>query len=114
MADILKENLIDAVGWLLFRETDFHYLLRYLTSSPHDATALEWQAGAYFSSLVLLYSIPLMVHMWLDHKSETSKTPQTSVDYGSLLTRTVTAAGLFGSTLLLRTATSADFIYFQF
>ena len=102
-------------GWLLFRETDFHYLVRYLTLSPTAATALEWHAGAYFCCLVLLYSIPLMIHMWLDNSaSDAAVRPPVATGYSALAIRTATAAGLFGLTLLLRTATSADFIYFQF
>jgi hypothetical protein len=102
------------IGWLLFRETDLHYLMRYLTLSPSDATALEWQAGAYFSSLVALYALPIGVHMWLDRDEKNAKPQEAQAFYGSLAIRTVTAAGLFGATLLLRTATSADFINFQF
>jgi alginate O-acetyltransferase complex protein AlgI len=102
------------IGWLLFRETDLHYLMRYLTLSPVDATTLEWQAGAYFSSLVALYSLPIVVHMWLDRDEKSARAEEPRAFYNSLAMRTVTAAGLFGATLLLRTATSADFIYFQF
>jgi D-alanyl-lipoteichoic acid acyltransferase DltB (MBOAT superfamily) len=102
------------IGWLLFRETDLHYLMRYLTLSPAAATALEWQAGAYFSALVALYSLPIVVHMWLDRDETSTRAEAPRAFYNSLAMRTVTAAGLFGATLLLRTATSADFIYFQF
>lgn len=101
-------------GWLLFRETDFHYLVSYLSSSPGAATALEWQAGAYFACLVLLYSLPIVVHMWVDSKSPAAREAATSSGYRSLALRTATATVLFAVTLLLRTATSADFIYFQF
>lgn len=103
------------IGWLLFRETDLHYLVRYLTLSPADATALQWQAGAYFSALVALYALPIAVHMWLDRGGAKDAQPhRAEAFYNSLAVRTVAAAGLFGATLLLRTATSADFIYFQF
>jgi hypothetical protein len=88
--------------------------MRYLTLSPATATALEWQAGAYFSSLVALYSLPIVVHMWLDRDEKSARAEVPKAFYNSLAMRTVTAAGLFGATLLLRTATSADFIYFQF
>jgi len=102
------------IGWLLFRETDFHYLMRYLTLSPSAATPLEWQAGAYFASLVLLYSVPLMIHMAMDRRSDAAAPGQAVLRYGSLAMRTATATALVTLTLLLRTATSADFIYFQF
>lgn len=112
-ARILLMFVLINFGWLLFRETDFHYLMTYLTLAPADATALEWQAGAYFSCLVLLYSLPLVVHMWLDRGPALADNNASS-RYSSLALRTATATGLFGMTLLLRTATSADFIYFQF
>ena len=103
------------IGWLLFRETDLHYLWKYLRLSPGDATPLEWQAGLYFAGLVFVYSVPLIVHMWIDRNREEGEVAaRPAIGYDLLAVRAATATGLLGATLLLRTATSADFIYFQF
>src|SRR5262249_3931434 len=67
---VLLRFVLTNIGWLLFRETDLHYLIRYLMLSPSAATQLEWQGGAYFCGLTLVYSLPLIGHMWLDHARE--------------------------------------------
>jgi hypothetical protein len=50
------------LGWLLFRETDLHYLINELTLRPWAAASADWEAAAYFASLVCIYSLPLVVH----------------------------------------------------
>jgi alginate O-acetyltransferase complex protein AlgI len=99
------------IGWLMFRETDLHQLVAYFWLSPWAATPLEWQAAGYFSAMVLLYSIPLMVHMLIDGERAAVSAPAA---LNSLAVRTATSTALFGGILLLRAASSADFIYFQF
>ena len=47
------------VGWLMFRETDFHYLLKYATQSPFAADRAQVEAGAYLFLTVLTFSWPL-------------------------------------------------------
>jgi alginate O-acetyltransferase complex protein AlgI len=105
------------VGWLMFRETDLHQLMAYFSLSPWAATPLEWHAAAYFSMMVLLYSIPLMIHMFID-RERAALIFQGAVGApgvkDSLAFRTATSTALFGGILLLRAANSADFIYFQF
>jgi alginate O-acetyltransferase complex protein AlgI len=102
------------IGWLMFRETDLHQLAGYLMLAPSAATGLDWQAGIYFVCLVLIYSIPLIVHMCLDQGQEPGADVDSGRRFNSLALRSVTSAGLFGGILLLRAANSADFIYFQF
>ena len=50
-------------GWLLFRETNPHYLLRYLSLSPFAMTRADVQAGAYLLLLAGV-SAPIFVHDW--------------------------------------------------
>jgi D-alanyl-lipoteichoic acid acyltransferase DltB (MBOAT superfamily) len=102
---ILLMFALTNIGWLMFRETDLHQLAAYFSLSPWAASPLEWRAAAYFSAMVLLYSIPLMVHMCLNEERAA---------LNSLAVRTATCTALFGGILLLRAASSADFIYFQF
>jgi D-alanyl-lipoteichoic acid acyltransferase DltB (MBOAT superfamily) len=100
------------IGWLLFRETDLRQLADYLTLAPSAASGLEWKAGAYLACVVLLYSMPLIVQMYLGRPHETGI--YSGRRFNSLAVRSLTAAGLFGGILLMRAASSADFIYFQF
>ena len=103
------------IGWLLFRETDFHYLLKDFTLSPWDAPALEWQAAAYFTCLVSIYASPLILHYFLDPERSIARTgPPLYTHARSLLLRTATSTAMFAAILVLRTANSGDFIYFKF
>jgi hypothetical protein len=111
---ILLMFALTNIGWLMFRETDLHQLVGYLSITPSAASPLEWQAGLYFFCLVLIYSIPLIVHMCLDREAKSAGGTYPARRFHSLVFRCTTSAGLFGGILLLRAASSADFIYFQF
>ncbi|HEX4241931.1 MAG TPA: MBOAT family O-acyltransferase [Steroidobacteraceae bacterium] len=102
------------VGWLMFRETDLHRLGIDFALSPAAATALEWQAACYFIALTALYSLPLIAHMYLDANRGVEGEFRSAGRLHSLAARSATAVVLFGGILLLRAASSADFIYFQF
>ncbi len=105
--------MLTNIGWLLFRETDFHYLRNELMLRPWDATAQNWQAAAYFVCLVGIYSVPLVIHWFADGRTGVNAAlPHAAAK--SLLLRTATATGLFLAILVLRTANSGDFIYFKF
>ena len=110
---ILGMFILTNIGWLLFRETNFHYLARYLTLSPWAATSLEWEAGVYLASLVGLYATPLVIHIYVEERAAGARAGR-SAQLRPLLLQTAVAAVLFAGILLLRTAASGDFIYFQF
>lgn len=113
-ARIILMFVLINIGWLMFRETNFHYLIRELTTGPFDATALEWQGAGYFTLLTLLYASPLMIHAALD----SMPMPLAARVFGSenrqFVTRMAVAAGLFLGILVLQSDTSVDFIYFKF
>jgi D-alanyl-lipoteichoic acid acyltransferase DltB (MBOAT superfamily) len=111
---ILLMFALTNVGWLMFRETDLRQLGAYFALSPLAATPLEWRAGCYFAALTALYSLPLVMHMCLDRNREPGVEFHSAGRFDSLAARTGTAAVLFCGILLIRAASSADFIYFQF
>lgn len=102
------------VGWLMFRETDFHYLSRYLSLKPWDASSLEWQAAGYFTMLVVIYSMPLAFHAWWDMRRDTGTRAGVPAYDLPIVSQGALATLLFAAILLLRTAATADFIYFKF
>ncbi len=104
------------LGWLLFRETDFRYLVNDLTLSPWRASAADWQAAAYFACLVCLYSLPLVLHYYVDRGRANGGAAAAAPSVASrpLPLRTAVAMCLFLAILVLRTSNSADFIYFKF
>jgi alginate O-acetyltransferase complex protein AlgI len=102
------------IGWLIFRETDLHQLLRDLVLRPTAASLLEWKAAMYFICLVLIYSIPLIISMCLNWQPSAEIRDPRAGGWISLMRRTAISAVLFTGILLLRTAISGDFIYFQF
>jgi len=111
---VLLMFLLTNLGWLLFRETDLAQLGRDLATAPAAATPLEWQAGLYFVCLVLIYSLPLIAHMCLDRIRARASDRFAAAGFDSLAIRSAASMALFGGILLLRAASSADFIYFQF
>jgi D-alanyl-lipoteichoic acid acyltransferase DltB (MBOAT superfamily) len=104
------------LGWLLFRETDFRYLVNDLTLRPWQASSADWQAAAYFGCLVCLYALPLVLHYYVDRGSAAGSAAAAVPSGASrpLPVRTAVAMGLFLAILVLRTSNSGDFIYFKF
>jgi hypothetical protein len=99
-------------GWLLFRETDLHAIVRDLTLSPWRSTAFDRQAGLYLFLLALGYSVPLWVQsVWVEmHRGERAQT----AGWGVAIVRAAACGAAFAAILALRSRTSLDFIYFQF
>jgi alginate O-acetyltransferase complex protein AlgI len=106
--------ILTNVGWLLFRETDIHYLIRDLMTPISRATPLEWQAARYFVGVIFLYSIPLILHAAFDRMRAQSKQAGEDLRLRNVWGRLALATSLFSAMLVLRTGSSADFIYFRF
>ena len=124
---ILGMFALTNLGWLVFRETDLHTLVRDLALSPFHRSPFGRQAGAYLFLLAALYSLPLWIHsLWVYNRPA----PQ-GADNGPSATRVDPIVGheptlwrvaaqtclsgvLFAAILILRSRTSLDFIYFRF
>ena len=108
--------VLACVGWLMFRETDIHMLLRDFTLTPWTATAPDRQVGTYLFVLTLVYSVPL----WIDSAWAVYLRPwwearrPSSLAWNPLIVRTALAALAFALILVFRSRQSLDFIYFQF
>lgn len=114
---VLGTFLLAHLGWLMFREQNFAYLLRHLSLSPFGYGAEDWQAAGYLSCLTLLYSLPLWLHMLVDGlilQPRRERVPPEARRERSAVLRTALAVLLFVGILVLRSTVTADFIYFQF
>ena len=101
------------IGWLLFRETEFHAILRDLRLVPWQSTPADRQIGLYLFLLAFGYSIPLWAQsIWVElHRGEH---PLTTDAWTGAVVRAVACGFAFAAILVLRSRTSLDFIYFQF
>ena len=98
------------IGWLMFRETDIHQLIRHLTLFPGSSSDLYRSTAAYLFVMVAIYSIPI----WLEPLYNTFRT-RVLVNHNLRFSfETTGAMVLFLFILILGSRRSLDFIYFQF
>jgi D-alanyl-lipoteichoic acid acyltransferase DltB (MBOAT superfamily) len=101
------------VGWLLFRETELHAIMRDFTLAPWHSTPQERQIGIYLFLLALGYSIPLWAQsIWVEvHRGRPARGDE---GWSRAALRALAYGAAFAAILVLRSRTSLDFIYFQF
>jgi alginate O-acetyltransferase complex protein AlgI len=101
------------IGWLLFRETEFHAIARDLRLVPWHSTPQDRQIGVYLFLLAFGYSIPLWAQsVWVErHRGQH---PLRDDAWSGVVVRAVACGAAFAAILVLRSRTSLDFIYFQF
>jgi D-alanyl-lipoteichoic acid acyltransferase DltB (MBOAT superfamily) len=114
MIKILGTFVLINIGWLMFRETDIHTLLRYFQLTPWSSTAEDTLAAGYLFSLTLLYALPIFFHGLLYFHDKKSRGLQDEYAKSLLLLRPVLASLLLVGVLTLRSPEPATFIYFQF
>jgi D-alanyl-lipoteichoic acid acyltransferase DltB (MBOAT superfamily) len=110
------------VGWLLFRETNFHYLAKYVAQNPFAADQAQIEAGAYLFLTVLTFVWPMFLHDWLVAYTandelvlpsrEQLRTPAREI--GVALVQGLVAGVLLTAILVMHSRASLDFIYFAF
>ena len=101
------------VGWLLFRETELHAIVRDLTLVPWHSTPADRQVGLYLFLLAFGYSIPLWAQsIWAElHRGQPAVE---EAGWGRAVVLALAYGAAFAAILVLRSHTSLDFIYFQF
>ena len=100
-------------GWLLFREHDLGQIAHDLTRSPFSASLEQWQMATYFCVLVLIYSLPMTIHLLVTGIPSWQIETRLSAR-GRFVTETVAAALLLLGIVAFRSIATSDFIYFQF
>jgi alginate O-acetyltransferase complex protein AlgI len=104
---------ITCFGWLLFRERNLGQIVHDLSLSPFAATGEQWRIGIYFVVLVLIYALPLVVHMLTTGIDGWRVEARLSNRSQFILETGIAVLLLFGIVTIRSVATS-DFIYFQF
>src|SRR5262249_28552441 len=105
--------VLTSIGWLLFRETELHAIVRDLSLVPWHSTPEDRQIGLYLFLLAFGYSVPL----WAQSiRVERHRGGVAAVDerWPRAALRALAYGAAFAAILALRSHTSLDFIYFQF
>ncbi|MEO5753190.1 MAG: MBOAT family O-acyltransferase, partial [Chthoniobacterales bacterium] len=100
-------------GWLLFRERNLAQIIHDLAQSPFAATAEQWRIGIYFVVLVLLYALPLVIHMLATGLPNWQIGTRLS-KRGRFVMEAAVAVVLLLGIVTIRSVATSDFIYFQF
>jgi alginate O-acetyltransferase complex protein AlgI len=110
---VLGMFVLTLVGWLLFRETELHAIVRAFTLMPWHSSAQDRQVGLYLFLLAFGYSIPLWAQsIWVERHRGRAALEEESL--GRAAVRALAYGAAFAAILVLRSRTSLDFIYFQF
>ena len=100
-------------GWLLFREHDFGQITHDLAQSPLSASPEQWRMATYFCILVLIYAIPMIIHLLATGIPGWQIETRLSAR-GRFVMETSTAVLLLLGIVTVRSIATSDFIYFQF
>ena len=104
---------ITCFGWLLFRERNLGQIAHDLAQSPFAATAEQWRMATYFVVLVLIYALPLVVHMLTTGIAGWRIEARLS-NRGQFILETALAVLLLLGIVTIRSVATSDFIYFEF
>jgi hypothetical protein len=108
---VLTMFLLVNVGWLMFRETDVHQLLRDLALRPGSDSPAQRMAAGHFLGMIGCYSSPL----WIDSGLYLGRVYQSArATLGWALAEGATALLLIVAMAVFSSEVSSDFIYFQF
>ncbi len=99
------------VGWLMFRETDVHQLLRDLALRPGSDSPAQLMAAGHFLGLIGLFSLPLLGDSLL-YLSRAYERARATLSWALL--EGLTAAMLLAAIVFFYSDIPGDFIYFQF
>ena len=104
---------VTCFGWLLFRERNLERIAADLTQSPFMASPEQWRMAIYFVALVLIYALPLVIHILATGLPHWRLDARLS-DRGRFVLETAVAVLLMLGIVTIRSVATSDFIYFQF
>ncbi|MFC1474636.1 MBOAT family O-acyltransferase [bacterium] len=99
------------IAWVIFREQDFHYIIKYLSISPFGMSEFDVQAAVYVFLRVFIFSLPIWIHIVYAHVRDRvfGQRPWLFIVFKTLI-----ATLMFIGILTLHSTNTVDFIYFQF
>lgn len=106
--------LLVLVGWLMFRETDFQWLVKMFTADPWAATAREYAIASHLLLTTLVYASPMVLASFLGRLMPRLQVGRVGSTWASASVQAVAACAVFVGILTLRALQSSSFIYFQF
>jgi D-alanyl-lipoteichoic acid acyltransferase DltB (MBOAT superfamily) len=112
---ILFMFILTTIGCLIFRESDFNYLIKYFMLVPGTETVKQFNAAKYLFIMTSLYSLPLWLHIAYSLLME--KIPEHSFKYRDVSLsafKTVACMVMILGLILLHSDIKTDFIYYKF
>lgn len=111
---VLGTFTLVAIGWLMFRETDLNWLLRYFSLSPFGPATTDPGVTRYLFWTVILYSLPLILHSlaWALAPRLAQRGP--AAQRRLAMARVLAASLMLLAVLTLSSPESAVFIYARF
>ncbi len=108
--------VLACIGWLMFRETDIHMLMRDLSLVPWATSAIDREIGRYLFVLTAIYAAPLWAHdIWSVYVAPALGRREDDADWSWRAIGHALLAGLaLAAILVFRSQQSLDFIYFKF
>lgn len=106
--------LLVHIGWLLFRETEWFYLVRAFSLSPHAAPFADWTFASYLFGLGLVYSLPLWIHAGIARYERGLEGVLNKYPLVKLVVISLLGGFLITLITMFRSPVAGDFIYFQF
>ena len=102
------------IGWMIFREQDLTYLIKYFSVFQSGSSHLNLAIAIYLMVTLLLYSLPLVITSTYLFITENKKIDITYSENTLLSLKIFFSLVLFISIIMFRSSTAVDFIYFQF
>ena len=106
--------LLVLVGWLMFRETDLHWLVKMFSANPLAASAREYAIASHLLGTTLIYASPMVLASFLGRLMPRLQVGRVGSTWASASAQALAACLIFVGILTLRALQSSSFIYFQF
>lgn len=102
------------VGWLFFRETDFTYIVKYMTLSPTLMRHSDLREEFFILFQVLIFSTPIWLHGLFDSTKVSTLYRSRKEEWHQYLLKIGVTSLLFALVLAVGNDSSSEFLYFQF
>jgi alginate O-acetyltransferase complex protein AlgI len=102
------------IGWMIFREQDLGYLIKYFSLFFVESNALNFNISLYLMLNLFVYSLPLIFTSTFAFITENKINEKQKNESLRIFSKTFGSLIFFFGILSFRSSTAIDFIYFQF